>query len=145
MAQMVKNLPAMQETWSWSLGWKDPLEEGMATQSSVLAWRIPMAEELGGLQSMGSQRIGHDWGLLTSSKGKVSSLPAAGRDTSRSSTISVVRMLRSRQLNKILNHSCCFTFCKSRTMLIKPWVFEEFFPSSFLFLFFPSSFLKTNF
>ena len=57
---MVKNPPAMQEIWVQSLAWEDPLEEGMATQSSVLAWRIPMAEELGGLQSMGSQRIGHD-------------------------------------------------------------------------------------
>ena len=57
---MIKNPPAMQKTWVRSLGWEDRLEEGMATQSSVLAWRIPMAEELGGLQSMGSQRIGHD-------------------------------------------------------------------------------------
>ena len=51
----------MQETWVWSLGWKDPLEEGMATHSSILAWRIPWTEEPGGLQSKGSQRVGHDW------------------------------------------------------------------------------------
>ena len=57
---MVKNLPAMQETWVRSLGWEDPLEEGMATHSSVLAWRIRWAEEPGGLQSMGSYRVGHD-------------------------------------------------------------------------------------
>ena len=60
---MVKNPPAMQEpqeTWVLSLGWKDPLEEGMATHSSVLAWRIPWTEESGGLQSMGLQRVGHD-------------------------------------------------------------------------------------
>ena len=49
MAQMVKNLPAMQETWVLSLGWEDPLEEGMATHSSILAWRIPWTEEPGGL------------------------------------------------------------------------------------------------
>ena len=55
VAQMVKNLPAMQETWIWSLGWEDPLEKGMATHSSILAWRIPWTEEPGGLQSMGSQ------------------------------------------------------------------------------------------
>ena len=55
VAQMVKNLPAMQETWIQSLGWEDPLEKGMATHSSVLAWRIPRTEELGWLQSMGSQ------------------------------------------------------------------------------------------
>ena len=46
--------------WAWSLGWEDPLEEGMATHSSTLAWRIPWTEEPGGLQSMGSQRIRHD-------------------------------------------------------------------------------------
>ena len=61
VAQMVKNLPAMRETWVWSLGWEDPLEEGMATHSSILAWRIPWAEEPGGLQSMGSQIVQHDW------------------------------------------------------------------------------------
>ena len=58
---MVKNPPAMQETWVQSLGWENPLEEGMATHSSILAWRIPWTEETGGLWSMGSQRIGHDW------------------------------------------------------------------------------------
>ena len=57
---MVKNPPAMWETWVRSLAWEDPLEEGMATHSSILAWRIPMDEEPGGLQSMGSQRVGHD-------------------------------------------------------------------------------------
>ena len=57
---MVKNLPAMQETWVQSLVWEDPLEKGRATHSSILAWRIPWPEEPGGLQSMGSQRAGHD-------------------------------------------------------------------------------------
>ena len=59
----VKNLPAMQElqeTWVPSLGREDPPEEGTATHSSILAWRIPWTEEHGGLQSIGSQRIGHD-------------------------------------------------------------------------------------
>ena len=60
VAQMVKNPPAMQETWVRSLGQEDPLEEGMATHCSILAWRIPWTEELGGLQSLGSQRVGHD-------------------------------------------------------------------------------------
>ena len=60
MAQTVKNLPAMRETRVRSLGWEDLLEKGMATHSSILAWRIPWTEELGGLQSMGSQRVGHD-------------------------------------------------------------------------------------
>jgi len=60
VAQMVKNLPAMQETQVQTLGQKDPLEEGMATHSSILAWKIPWTEEPGGLQSMGLQRVGHD-------------------------------------------------------------------------------------
>ena len=60
VAQIIKNLPAVQETWVQSLGWEDPLEEGMATHPSVLAWRIPLTEGPGGLQSMGSQRVGHD-------------------------------------------------------------------------------------
>ena len=55
IAQSVKNLPAMQETWVQFLGWEDPLEKEMATHSSILAWRIPWTEEPGGLQSMGSQ------------------------------------------------------------------------------------------
>ena len=57
---MVKNLPAMQEAQVQSLGQEDPLEKEMATQSSTLAWKIPWMEELGRLQSMGSQRAGHD-------------------------------------------------------------------------------------
>ena len=62
IAQLVKNLPATQETQEMEagpLGQEDPLEEGMATHSSVLAWRIPWTEEPGGWQSMGSQRVGH--------------------------------------------------------------------------------------
>ena len=57
---MVENPPAMRETWVQSLGWEDPLEEGTATHSSILAWRIPLTEEPGGLQSMGWQRVRHD-------------------------------------------------------------------------------------
>ena len=60
MAQKVKNLPAMQETWVRFLGWEDPLEKEMATHSSILAWKIPGMEERGGLQYMGLQRVGHD-------------------------------------------------------------------------------------
>ena len=59
MAQMVKNPPVMQETWVQSLGWEDPLGEGMATHSSILAWRIPWIEEPGGLQLIGLQRAEH--------------------------------------------------------------------------------------
>ena len=55
-----KNLPAMQETWVRPVGQEDPLEKGMATHSSTLAWRIPWTEEPGGLQSMGLERVRHD-------------------------------------------------------------------------------------
>ena len=60
VAQRLKRLPAMQETWVRSLGWEDPLEKEMATHSSILAWRIPWTEEAGALQSTGSQRVGYN-------------------------------------------------------------------------------------
>ena len=60
MAQLVKNLSAMWETWIQSMGWEDPLEKGKATHCSNVAWRIPWTEEPGRLQSMGSQRVGHN-------------------------------------------------------------------------------------
>ena len=61
VAQMVKHLPTVRETWVRSLGQEDPLEKEMATHSSTLAWKIPWTEERSRLQSMGSQRVGHDW------------------------------------------------------------------------------------
>ena len=60
MAQMVRHLPTMQETWVRSPGQEDPLEKEMATHTSTLAWKIPWMEECGRLQSMGSQRVGHN-------------------------------------------------------------------------------------
>ena len=60
VTQTLKNLSAIQETWVQSLGWEDSLEKGMATHSSILAWKISWTEEPGGLQSMGSQRGRHD-------------------------------------------------------------------------------------
>ena len=60
MAQAVKYLPAMQETWVRSLGWEDPLEKEIATHSSTLAWKLPWTEEPGRLQTIGSQRVGHE-------------------------------------------------------------------------------------
>ena len=62
---MVKNPPAMWETWVRSLGWEDTLEKGTATYSIILTWKIPRSEETGGLQSMGLQRVRHDWGIFT--------------------------------------------------------------------------------
>ena len=69
---VVKNLCALQEiqgTWVWSLGWEDPLEEEMATHSSILAWKIAWPQKPGGLQSMGSQRVGHGWAQLSTVHG----------------------------------------------------------------------------
>ena len=78
VAQWVKDLPAMQETWKtwvWSLGREDLLEEEMATQSSFLVWRIWWTKEAGGLQSMESQRLGHDWNNLAHQRSNSHSLP----------------------------------------------------------------------
>ena len=68
---MVKNPPAMQKMWVQSLGLQDPLEKDMATHSSILAWKIPWTEEPGELQSMGSQRVGHDLATRQQGAGKV--------------------------------------------------------------------------
>ena len=65
VVQSVKDLPALQEAWVWSLGWEDLLEKEMATHSSILAWKISWTEEPGGLQSMGSQKVEHDWATNT--------------------------------------------------------------------------------
>ena len=68
----------MQETWVWSLGWEDPLEKGMMTHCSILAWRIPWTEEPGGLWFMGSQRVGHNW-VTNSSKAKLRTYSSSSR------------------------------------------------------------------
>ena len=78
---VVKRRPAMQETWVRSLGREDPLEKEMATHSSTLAWKIPWTEEPCKLQSMGSQKVGHDW-ATTSGGSVVKNLPANAGDSS---------------------------------------------------------------
>ena len=65
VAQTVKNLPVLQGTWVWSLGWGDPLEKGKATHSRILTWTIPWTVEPGGLQSMRSQKVRQDWATFT--------------------------------------------------------------------------------
>ena len=72
MAQMVKNVPAVQKTQVQSLGWEGPLEKGVATHSSVLAWKIPWTEEPGRLQSMGSQKSRQDLGTKQQNKSQLS-------------------------------------------------------------------------
>ena len=74
VAQRLKHLPAMWETWVRSLGREDPLEKEVAPHSSTLAWRIPWMEEPGGLQSMRSQRVGHDWATSLHFTSEVQSL-----------------------------------------------------------------------
>ena len=74
VAQMVKHLPAMRQTWVQSLGREDPLEKEMATYSSTLAWKIPWMEEPGKLQPMGSQRVGYDWATSLSQSSRPSLL-----------------------------------------------------------------------
>ena len=71
VAQMVKHPPAKQKTRVWSLGWEDPVEKEMVTHSSILAWKIPWTEEPGRLQSMGSQRVGHNGATYTHREGFV--------------------------------------------------------------------------
>ena len=86
MAQAVKNLPVMQETWVRSLGREDLLEEEVATHSSIPAWRIPRTEQPGGLQSMGSQRVGDDWVINTDfhfNSPSLSGLPSRMRNPHR--------------------------------------------------------------
>ena len=79
MAQTVKNLPAMQVTWVQSLGQDDPLEKVMSTHSNVLAWRIPWTDEPGGLQSLGSQRVRHNWVTKIKNKLKIILFPTASK------------------------------------------------------------------
>ena len=83
VAQLVKNPLAMQETRVQSLVWGDPLEEGMATHSSILAWRSPWTEEPRGLQSIGSQRVGHDWATNTARGGTLSKAFSLTKDNSK--------------------------------------------------------------
>ena len=81
VAQRLKCLPAMQETRVRFLGWEDPPEKEMATHSGILAWRIPSTEKPGGLQSMGSQRVGHDWTTSYLLKKELSNAICSNMDT----------------------------------------------------------------
>ena len=103
MAQLVKNPPAMRETWVWSLRWEDPLVEGMATHSSILPWRIPWMEEPGGLQSMGSPRVRHATEHLSTNE------PQIQRTLEVHSSILQGRIYyRHEKLSSYLNDSKCW-------------------------------------
>ena len=117
VAQMVKNPPAMWETWVQSLGWEDPLEKEMATHSSILAWRIPRTEEPCGLQTKGSQRVGHDWATTIHTV----SYRSWFMPTSRASVITI---LQDRLPHPLL-YSISLTWCPaphSQKLLLYPFL-----------------------
>ena len=96
VAQLVRNPPAMQETWVWSLGWEDPMEEGMATHSCILVCRIPWTEEPGRLQSMGLQRVRYDWATKHMAQHSMIILTSAASSfRSRSVVLTLVCTLQS--------------------------------------------------
>ena len=94
---MVENLPAMQETWVQSLGQEDPLEKGMATHSGILAWRIPLTEEPGGLQSMGLQRVLDDRATNTLNRMRLKKLKKSTRMKNLSSLYQAVTELNLKE------------------------------------------------
>ena len=101
---MVKNLPAMRKTWVQSLNWEDPLEEGMATHSSILAWRIPMDRADWGLLYMRSQKVGHD--RVTKHSRVVKNPPANAGDIRGTSWIPGLRRPPEREHGNLLQYSC---------------------------------------
>ena len=116
VAQMVKNLPAMQQTWVRSLGWEEPVEKGIATDSSILIWGNPQTEELGWLQSMGVPKVRHNWatklshslslGPIPLEKGKAAAEEKMG--FSLSSSLRTQRPLRSSKIAKNRAEVACF-------------------------------------
>ena len=109
----------MQETWVGSLDWREPLEEGMATHSSILAWRIPRTEEPGGLQSLGSQRVKHDWGTMHSFAAIHLSLSV------------IQKKKKIERLQNIFSYSLqCFWFCSCflRFLFLSGKALSEIFP-----------------
>ena len=107
VAQMVKRLPTMQETRVQSLGWEDPLEKGMATHSSILAWRIPWTEDPSRLQSMGSQRVRHHWATsLSLSMGDRGGYSTDTQDKAMIHALGGMRLLRMAPNENLVN--CLF-------------------------------------
>ena len=96
--------PAMWKTWVRSLGWEDALEKELASHSSSLAWEIPQTEEPGGLESMGSQRVGHDWGTNTH-KIFLSSSPTCGAVDSSSLIFILLLFLMYWSINNLMSHN----------------------------------------
>ena len=117
VVQMVKHLPITWETWVWSLGWEDPLEKKMATHSSTLAWKIPWMEESSRLQSMGSQRVRHDWATsLISLKSTSKHSPLGIRASAEESWCGV----GGEGHNSVHNNSASIAWL-SHSSLLPPW------------------------
>ena len=111
VAQLVRNLSAMQETWVRSLGWEDPLEKGMATHSSILAWRIPWT-----VQSMGSQRVRYSWVTFTFILSKIKTIKGSLKCSEILVHFGFALMSDQRAGLRICKHSlfCCFFLCVTK-------------------------------
>ena len=105
VAQTVKRLSTMWETWVWSLGWEDPLEKEMAIHSKTIAWKIPRTEEPGRLQAMGSQRVGHDW--VTSLSGQGQWLPQHRRGGDVKDSFGYMDLENKREVQTWTMELCC--------------------------------------
>ena len=127
----VKNLPATeepQETWVWSLGWEDPLEEGMAIHSSIFGWRIPWTEEPGGLKSIGSQRVRYEWSDLAcltqdQDQSQDTQWHYSCQYCSRVSTASRLRQVKKKEMGKEDIKLLLFTFDVTWVSLFRKLVF----------------------
>ena len=123
VAQTVKHLPAMWEIQVWSLDQEDPLEKEMATHSSTLAWRIPWTEEPGGLQSMESQRVRHDWATEHAHNNVLGNLLETDRDRKPKQTEGVLAFIETEHSPEtIYVCSCSNTKCKNLWSVYYFWV-----------------------
>ena len=120
---MVKRLPAVWETQVRSLGWEDPLEKEMATHSSTLVWKIPWTEDPGRLQSIGSQRVGHDW---VTSLSQFSSVQSQLRPTLRPPGLQQARLLCPSPTPRVYSNSCPLSqWCHPAILLLPPSIFPS--------------------
>ena len=138
VALMVKKLPAVWETWVQSLGWEDPLGDLPVFHSSILAWRIPMAEEPGGLESMESQRVGHNWvTTLTLTQLNTITLIFLCRSKFLSCTMSIIEKFSELQF-VFKSFKFMINFARYIFLCVKFWVvrvFQVCFSTPFILLF----------
>ena len=120
VAQKVKHLPAMQETRVQSLDWEDPLEKEMATHSSTLAWKMPWTEEPGRLQSMGSQRVRHNWATSLTAWKNLDKGSLPGRELLPERTSYITKVYLNGRANICLPNICFSSSCKLFSSPLKP-------------------------